>query len=136
MVTQPKSALRRHIRSCPFKGPRRRIFGSGPRGPKLKKPILNQFGAPGALPNRCALKFHATYTYFHIFWWHGMNILIFWKVRQHLLEGSWIEINLITNLRTMPRPPGHLFEAGGLIFWPRGYFGDRGAQKIRSGEKF
>ena len=44
---------------------------------ELKKLIFNLFWAPGALPNRCALKFHDGGTYFRNFWWHGMKILIF-----------------------------------------------------------
>ena len=56
------------------KGPDVGSSDLGPRGPKFKKPIFNRFWAPGDLPNRCALKFHATYTYFHNYWWHGMNI--------------------------------------------------------------
>ena len=50
---------------------------SGDPGPKIKKAILNLFWPPGALPNRCALKFHDGGTYFRTFWWHGMNTLIF-----------------------------------------------------------
>ena len=42
----------------------------GGQGPKLKKLIVYLFLAPGDLPNRCALKFHATYTYFQNFWQH------------------------------------------------------------------
>ena len=60
-----------------IKGPDVGSSDPGPRGPKSKKPIFMLFWAPGHLPNRCALKFHATYTYFHNFWWHGMKILIF-----------------------------------------------------------
>ena len=63
-----------------LKGPQGPDVGSsdpGPWGPKLRKQIFNLFWAPGAPPNRCALKFDATYTYFHNFWWHGMKILIF-----------------------------------------------------------
>ena len=59
------------------KGPDVGSSDPGPRGPKLKKLMFNLFWAPGALPNRCALKFHATHAYFRNFWWHGMNILIF-----------------------------------------------------------
>ena len=62
---------------CLLKGPDVGSSDLEPRGPKLKNLIFTQFWAPGDLPNRCALKFHTTYTYFLYFWWHGMNISIF-----------------------------------------------------------
>ena len=60
-----------------LKGPDVGSSDPGPRGPKLKNLIFNLFWAPGDVPNRCALKFHANHSYFHNFWWHGMKILIF-----------------------------------------------------------
>ena len=62
--------------SALLKGPDVDSSDPGPRGPNLKEPIFNLFWAPGALPNRCALKFHDGGTYFRNFWWHGMKILI------------------------------------------------------------
>ena len=73
-------SLGKHILSAQgvlLKGPDVGSSDPGPRGPKLKNPIFNLFWAPGDIPNRCALKFHANHSYFHNFWWHGMKILIF-----------------------------------------------------------
>ena len=64
---------RKHL----LKGPDVGSSDPGPRGPKLKNPIFNLFWAPGDVPNRCALKFHANHSYFHNFGWHGMKLLIF-----------------------------------------------------------
>ena len=60
-----------------LKGPDVGSSDPGPRGPNLENPIFKLFWAPGDVPNRCALKFHADHSYFHNFWWHGMKILIF-----------------------------------------------------------